>query len=69
MAEPKTNDTPVEKKKRSSKKKANAHEPKLETKLWAAAATWMRRSTDKTNLCAESRSRKSISQTSSVAFE
>src|SRR6476469_3808201 len=37
MAEPKTNDTPVEKKKRSSKKIANAPEPKLETMLWAAA--------------------------------
>jgi len=37
MAEPKTNDTPVEKKKRISKKKANAPERKLETMLWAAA--------------------------------
>ena len=37
MAEPKTSDTPVEKKKLTSKKKANAPEPKLETMLWAAA--------------------------------
>ena len=37
MAEAKTSDTPIEKKPRISKKKANAPESKLETMLWAAA--------------------------------
>ena len=37
MAEPKTSDTSVEKKKRTPKRKASAPEPKLETMLWAAA--------------------------------
>ena len=37
MAEQDTTNTTIEKKKRSSKKRANAVEPKLESLLWAAA--------------------------------